>query len=102
MQLWTAVRHHSNGNCTITLPRIEQSGAEQWLISLRRHIFFYSELINPYVPAAFQSRHAMSAKLPTNYQRTATVVLGVGTARPRGSCIFTEAIAELMLYTVVL
>lgn len=80
MLLWTAVRRHSNGNCAITLPRIEQSGEEQWLISLCRRIFFYSELINPYVASAFQSRDVMSAKLQRNYQRTATVVLVVGTA----------------------
>lgn len=67
-------------DCAIILPRIEKSGVEQWLISLCRHIFFYSELINPYILTTFQSRDVMSAKLQRNYQRTDTVVLGVGTA----------------------
>lgn len=63
------------GNCPVTLPAMEQSGAEQWLVSLCRHIFFYSELTNPSVPAAFQPRDVMSAKLQGNYQKTATEVL---------------------------
>lgn len=63
------------GNCTVSLPGIEESGAEQWLVSLCRHIIFYSELINSSVLAAFQPRDAMSAKLQGDYQRTATEVL---------------------------
>lgn len=63
------------GNCTVTLPGMEQNGAEQWLVALCRHIFFCSGLSNPSVPAAFQPRDVTSAKLHGNPQRTATEVL---------------------------
>lgn len=58
------------GNCTVTLPGMEQSGAEQWLVALCRHIFFCSELSNPSVPAAFQPRDVMSVKLQGNHPAT--------------------------------